>query len=326
MQHEASPPEIFPPAQAASQEAPGHDEADAWRDTPLVPAASIAGRSLATVIAIMTFLAALTAGFAIILTDASQSWRNSVGLEMTIQVKPQAGRDIELDTARAVQIAEKFPGVAAARAFSRTQSEDLLEPWLGSGLDLSQLPVPRMIVVRRAADKPLEVASLRAALAAVPPASLDDHGAWMQRLATMAQVVVFAAIAIFALVLTAMGLAIVFATRGAMAGNKEIIEVLHFVGAADSYISRQFQLHFLRLGLRGGATGGAAAILLFGLLGLVSSQWTTSAGGEQAEALFGGFSLGWVGLGLILAISAGVALLTGLMSRAIVYHHLGRLR
>ena len=325
MSHEASPLEAISPAQEAAG-APGHDEADAWRDTPLVPAASIAGRSLATVIAIMTFLAALTAGFAIILTDASQSWRNSVGLEMTIQVKPQAGRDIELDTARAVQIAEKFPGVAAARAFTRTQSEDLLEPWLGSGLDLSQLPVPRMIVVRRSADQPLEVAGLRAALAAVPPASLDDHGAWMQRLATMAQVVVFAAIAIFALVLTAMGLAIVFATRGAMAGNKEIIEVLHFVGAADSYISRQFQLHFLRLGLRGGATGGAAAILLFGLVGFVSSQWTTSAGGEQAEALFGAFALGWVGIGLILAISAGVALLTGLMSRAIVYHHLGRLR
>ena len=97
----------------------------------------------------------------------------------------------------------------------------------------------------------------------MPNASLDNHGAWMQRLDTMAQVVVGAAAAVFVLVLIAMALAVGFATRGAMAGNRDIIEALHFVGAADGFIARQFQFHFLRLGLRGGAAGGGAAILLF---------------------------------------------------------------
>ena len=52
------------------------------------------------------------------------------------------------------------------------------------------------------------------------------------------------------LMIIAMATAIGFATRGAMAGNREIIEVLHFVGAEDRYIARQFQTHFMRLGLQ----------------------------------------------------------------------------
>jgi cell division transport system permease protein len=297
---------------------------DEWSQTPLVPAATVAGRALAIVIAIMTFLAALTAGFAIVLADSSREWRGAVGVEMTIQVTPRAARDIDADSAKAASIAAGFPGVAEARAFTRQQSEELLAPWLGAGLDLSQLPTPRMIVVRRDPQHKLDEIGLRAALdAAVPNASLDDHGAWLQRLDTMAQVVVGAAVAIFVLVIIAMALAIGFATRGAMAGNREIIEALHFVGAADSFIARQFQFHFLRLGLRGGAAGGAAALLLFLLLSLLSRQWTTSAGGEQAEALFGSFSLGWAGVFAIGAISVTVALITGLMSRIIVFRALG---
>jgi cell division transport system permease protein len=300
---------------------------DVWRHTPLVPAESVAGRALASVIAIMTFLAALTAGFAFVLADASREWRGSVGQEMTIQVTPRPGRDIEADAAKAAQIAGGFSGVTEARAFTRAQSEELLSPWLGAGLDLSQLPTPRMIVVRRDRQAPLDEIGLRAELdAALPNAMLDNHGAWMQRLDTMAQVVVGAAIGIFLLVLTAMALAIGFATRGAMAGNRDIIEALHFVGAADGFIARQFQFHFLRLGLRGGVAGGLAAILLFWTLGFLSSQWTTSASGEQAEALFGSFSLGWSGVAVIAGISLAVAVLTGLMSRAIVYRSLGSLR
>jgi cell division transport system permease protein len=298
-----------------------------WVHTPLVPRESVAGAALAIVIAIMTFLAALTAGFALLLGGASREWRGAVGLEMTIQVAPKPGRDLDADAAQAAKIAAGFPGVAEARAFTQGQSEELLSPWLGAGLDLSQLPVPRMIVLRRDSSKKLDEIGLRSALdTALPNAALDNHGAWMQRLDTMAQVVVGASVGIFALVLTAMGLAVGFATRGAMAGNKDIIEALHFVGAADGFIARQFQGHFLRLGLRGGAAGGGAAALMFLGLNLLSRQWTTSASGEQAEALFGSFSLGWGGMAAIAFISVGVALLTGFMSRAIVFRALSRLR
>ena len=64
------------------------------RDMPLVPASSIAGRALVIVIAIMTFLACLTAGGAILVATASQDWRGEVSREVTIQIKPAPGQDM----------------------------------------------------------------------------------------------------------------------------------------------------------------------------------------------------------------------------------------
>ncbi len=296
------------------------------KEVPLVPAASIAGRALVTVVAIMTFLAALTAGTAMLIASSAESWRGAVAREMTIQVRPVVGRDIEADANAAVTAARAVPGIAEVYAYTKAQSEALLQPWLGAGLDLSELPVPRLIVVKLDPKATLDVEALRKAVAdQVPNATIDDHRLWLQRLSVMAGTVVVIAFVIFALVMLAMVLAVGFATRGAMAGNREIIEVLHLVGAADSYISRQFQRHFFRLGLRGGLIGGGAAVLVFLLSGSISALMHSTAGGDQIEAMFGSFSLSLKGYGAIALIAGAVAVTTGIVSRIIVFRHLRRL-
>jgi len=297
------------------------------RDMPLVPASSIAGRALVVVIAIMTFLACLTAGGAILVAGASEQWRGEVSREVTIQVRPVAGQDADALVAKAAEAARKANGVADVRAMSRQESEQLLEPWLGNGLDLSELPIPRLIVVRMQSLSAPDIEALRQTLAAQSPgASLDDHRIWLARLDTMADAMVVFALLLFILVVSAMAMAVGFATRGAMAGNREIIEVLHFVGAADSYISRQFQTHFLRLGMKGGLLGGALAALFFAAASLASLWWSSSVGGEEIGALFGAFALGAKGYAAILAIAVAIAVLTGAISRIIVFRHLRRLQ
>ncbi len=168
---------------------------------------------------------------------------------------------------------------------------------------------------------------MRDALAAqAPSASLDDHRLWLARLDTMADAIVIFASLLFLLMISAMTMAVGFATRGAMAGNREIIEVLHFVGAADSYISRQFQAHFLRLGLRGGRIGGALAALFFAGASILSAWWTSSVGGEEIGALFGAFSLErQAAYVAIFSPFARIAVLTGVLSRNIVFSHLRQL-
>ena len=168
----------------------------------LVPETSIAGRALITVVAIMTFLASLTAGAAILISDASRGWQDEVAREMTIQIRPTAGRDLDADSAKAVELARAMPGVTSVRAYTKAQSEELLQPWLGSGLDLSELPVPRLIVVTLDKQERLDIAVLRKRLSgAIPGTTIDDHRVWLERLAIMAKSVVFAAAVIFALVL-----------------------------------------------------------------------------------------------------------------------------
>ena len=89
----------------------------------------------------------------------------------------------------------------------------------------------------------------------MPGATLDDHALWVSRLSTMANTIIAVGVVLVALVLVAAGLAVTFATRGAMAGNREVVEVLHFVGANDDFIAKEFQRRFFQLGLRGSVAG-----------------------------------------------------------------------
>jgi cell division transport system permease protein len=291
-------------------------EATFDNDSQLIPRDSVAGRALVVVIAIMTFLACLTAGAALLVADASRIWRSEVLRDATIE-------DIDALVAKAVSIASKAKGVESAHAYSKAESERLLEPWLGNGFDLSQLPIPRLIVVRFGSQRPEDLAALRSALAsAVPQANLDDHRAWAERLGTMADAIVVLAAALFALMILAMGTAIGFATRGAMAGNREIVEVLHLVGASDKFIAGEFETHFRRLGLRGAMIGGVAALAFFAAASLLSFWWAHSPGGDEIAAMFGSFALGPYGYVALAAVCAAVTLLTGLLSREIALRHL----
>ncbi len=292
-------------------------------DMPLVPPRSIAGRALVTVIAIMTFLASLTAGGALLIGGASEGWRDSVSREITIQVRPVAGHDLEAEARKAGEIARELPGIADVRVYTKEESARLLEPWLGSGLDLGELPVPRLIVVTRVPGGKADLAALRKSLAEkVPASSLDDHRLWLERLAVMANTIEIGAVLIFVLMLVAMALAVSFATHGAMAGNRAIIDVLHFAGAQDRFVAREFQRHFLRLGLTGGLVGAGGAMAIFALSGVLSAWFVATPGGDQVEALFGSFALGWTGYAAILAIALGIGALTALISRSIVFRHL----
>jgi cell division transport system permease protein len=284
--------------------------------TPIVQSGSIAGRSLAAVVAIMTFLAALTTGAVTMVVGAASDWQSDVGREITIQVRPVAARDIEADVRTAVALTQRTAGIADVRPYSRAESEALVEPWLGSGLALGELPIPRMIVVKLAPGGTADFSALRQALAtAVPSASLDDHRGWIDRMRTMAETAVVAGIAILVLVVAVTVLSVTFATRGAMATNRPIVEVLHYVGATDSFVSSQFQRHFLLLGFKGGAIGGGGAIILFGLIGAAGALFAGTPGSDEATALFGGSSLGIAGYLAIFTQIALMALVTALTSR-----------
>jgi cell division transport system permease protein len=118
--------------------------------------------------------------------------------------------------------------------------------------------------------------------------------------------------------LVATVLSVIFATRGAMATNRPIVEVLHFVGAKSGFIASQFQRHFLLLGLEGGMIGGGLAMLLFGAAGIAARLGAGSAGGDQLAALFGSFSLAWDGYLAIIGQIVLVALVTAIASRQTV--------
>ncbi|MFN3656768.1 MAG: cell division protein FtsX [Pseudolabrys sp.] len=285
-------------------------------ESALVPRQSISGRALVAVVAIMTFLASLTTGAVVLVNQAASEWQADVSREITIQLIPATGRDLDAAVNKAASVARAFPGIADVRPYSKEESARLLEPWLGSGLTLDELPVPRLIVVKIAAGAAPDLPQLRRMLAEqVPGATLDDHRGWIERMRAMAGTAVAAGIAILLLMVAATVLSVTFATRGAMATNKTVIEVLHFVGAKNGYIAGNFQRHFLLLGLQGGAIGGGAAIVLFALASIITRWFAGTAGADQTSALFGSFSIGPIGYFAVFVQIILIAGVTALTSR-----------
>ena len=272
--------------------------------SPIVPRASISGRALVAVVAIMTFLASVTTGAVLLVSASATDWQAEVSSEITVQVRPHAWRDIDKDVAAVADAVRAQPGIIDVRAFTKDDSARLLEPWLGTGLSLDDLPVPRVIIARAQPGTAPDLAALRTRVAQVSPtASVDDHRAWIDRMRSMTNATMLAGIGILALVIIATVISVSFATRGAMAANRPIVEVLHFVGAGDRYIANRFQRHFLRLGLEGGLIGGGVAMLVFGFSESVAGWFSGTPIGDQFAALLGTFSLRPSGY-LVLALQA----------------------
>jgi cell division transport system permease protein len=292
---------------------------EAREEVHIVPRDSIAANALAAVVAIMTFLAAVTSGGVAMVITSANDWQSEVSREMTIQIRPTP--NVEADIAKALQLARAAPGVADVRVYTKEESNRLLEPWLGTGVSLDELPVPRMIAVRLQRGSTVDTAALSRSLQQVTTASLDDHRAGINRMRGVAKAAIAAGMGVFGLVLAATVLSVAFATRGAMSSNRGIVEVLHFVGAKEAYIASQFQRHFLGLGLKGGALGGIAAILSLILIRKLSDMFM-GGGDAETTALFGRFSLGFTGYLVVIAEVGLIAAVTALTSRQVVIHTL----
>src|SRR6201984_2930114 len=89
--------------------------------SPIVPRASIAGRALVAVVAIMTFLASITTGAVLLVSASAAEWQSDVASEITIQVRPQPGRDLERDVAAAAEAIRGQSGVVEVKPFTKEE-------------------------------------------------------------------------------------------------------------------------------------------------------------------------------------------------------------
>ena len=286
---------------------------------PIVPASNIAGNSLMFVISIMSFLACLTLGAVIMIQDTASSWQSQISREITIQIKPEPGIDLENELAKAREIALTFSGTTDATIVDSAATARLLEPWLGEGLDIEELPVPRLVIVTIDEAAPPDFVGMRKALnESVENVFLDDHRTWVDRLVAMANTTVIIGLGVLALVFMATVLTVVFATRGALSGNHHIVEVLHFVGAEASFVAAKFQRHFFLIALKGALAGGLAASATFAIASFWAGASLATPESDQATALFGGFTMGAGGYVGALAIVVITAVLTALTTRITV--------
>jgi pimeloyl-ACP methyl ester carboxylesterase len=188
--------------------------------------------------------------------------------------------------------------------------------WLRA-LAASNLPIPRLIAVEIDRSNPPDIDLIKTALSQnFEGVTLDDHRRWQAEIRTLTRSAALGGIAVLGLVAAATIAVIVSATRSAMASNREIIEVLHFVGANERFISSEFERHFLGLGVRAGLMGAVAAAIAFLLLPLMTHMLgggTVTA--AETQRLIGSGELDLPGYFLCVLVVIVVACLCMITSR-----------
>lgn len=323
--------EAAPPPPLGTAVAPHNGPADVYmpsRDryqgrkmkatAPVVPPGSVTGQSLTLVIAIMCFLACLTAGAVWMIKQSADAWLKDIASEVTVQVVPVEKIDTEKSVADVVTFLRKQSGIRDARALDLSASAELLEPWLGNSDALKALPVPRLVAIEIDRASPPDLAEIGTALRRdFQGASLDDHRHWQNQIRAVTRSFALGGIAILALVAAATTAIIVSATKSAMASNREIVEVLHFVGATDKFIAREFEKHFLRLGIKAGIVGAVLAAIVFASMPAIMELLGGGAiSAVEMQRMIGTGSLdpaGYVLLGLVIAIIAALCMITSRM-------------
>lgn len=291
----------------------------ARRDVPLDRDAS--ARFLPWLIGFMVYLAALALAAAIAVSNLAERWDTGLSDQITVQVPPPAEADGAARAARVEAVLEVLRGSAGVRRaepVAEARMRRLLEPWLGREAAGRDLPLPRLIAVVLEPGARPDLAALRGALQdAAAGTTLDDHQRTLGRLLDVAHSLQLLAMLVVALVAGAAVMTVIFVTRTGLAVHRQVIELLHLIGAEDGYVAAQFQRHALRLGLGGGVAGLAlAAVTLLGL----SRMFEAGEGAVLPELALA--PLQWAALAATPLLAALVAMLT---ARVTVLRTLARL-
>ncbi len=209
----------------------------------------------------MTYLASLCLAIFLFISGTMEHWRDDLSGQLVVQVLPRGTALQDQERAeKAVDLLNRTHGVVSVRLLSPAEMNDLLAPWLGDDVLSEDFPAPRMIKVE-ATRAVLNIDSLRHRLEALGEGLiLDDHQNWLADIIRLSDSLKGLALFITACVVAASWATVVFVTRSGLAVHAAVIEVLHLVGARDSYIANQFQRHAFRLSLRGAVVGFCLAL------------------------------------------------------------------
>ncbi len=264
-------------------------------------------RFLPWLITFMVFLAALSVAGVMILDTITGNFSQDIRDTMTVQI-PAAESTVadQQLVSTALGLLRKTGGVERAEGIDRKEVVDLLEPWLGTAAGSDGLPLPLIIDVSvdRSTGLDAEKISdlLNKQLAGV---TVDDHSIWLKGLVSTLHSVKIVAMVIISLIALVTAGTVIFATRTGLGLHKGTIDVLHSVGARDTYIARQFAFRALVTGLQGGVFGIIIAVPVLYFLVFITDRLDS----RLLPAIELNFFI-WISIGLLAPAVALIAMFT----------------
>ncbi len=288
----------------------------------IIPSSAASLTSLTVTLAVMSYLACLAIGALILVDRAVTSWTSGLAREMTVQVRMIRNADLQQELEKARAIVAAFPGIVKVEVLDEGASGRLLEPWLGTR-SLEGLPLPRLIRVLADTANPPDTEALEKALAAVKGARLDTHRKWEAELTRMARALSVLSYAVLGLISVSAVAIVIFATRAVLQANRHIVDLLHLVGARDSFIARQIDGRFLRTGMLSGLIGVGRGLLTFLLLGLFGGGGDSGVAAASRNLLFSAPKIAVWSYGFLFTVPVAATLICLVTARVTLMRRLG---
>lgn len=231
---------------------------------------------LKIMIAVTVFLFVLAFAGQMLIQKASDGWSRGISGTMTVQIKPSdeplTAEEENLRVNKVIQYFEKHTAVEKVSLVSDKQMKRLLGPWLGQNVELSTLPLPKLIDVRLKNGMTPDFEAMSTELAQIAPyTSIDNHRVWLSRLLEFAGALRLLAVSVLTLVLLCSAFSIFYATQTSLGLHSRIIEILHIIGATDDYIAKQYARRSFWTGLIAGIAGLVAACGAMYLIGRIAA-------------------------------------------------------
>jgi len=283
---------------------------------PIIKQRAIAG-PVPWVIAIMTALTVIAAAGGLALGSIASAAGDELAGGVTIQIAGPPEAEAARQAEAVVAILSEGDGVQSLRRMDEDERAALIEPWLGDlgaddpdreadEADDSLLVLPELIEVQLAGEADeAALAGLRARIAkAAPDALVNADTGWLEPVGQAIEAMQWLALALVGVLALATLAAVLLASRSALAANRDIIELMHLLGAADRQVAHLFQRAAAVGAGIGGTAGFAVAVAVVIVLG---GRFAALGPGEAARGLS---VWHWILLALIPVMATVLAAIT----------------
>jgi len=269
-----------------------------------------ATRYLTWTVTFMVWLATITLGLSIIVSNLGTKWVHEPTDKFTIQINPT-----ELDTfdtfdakiKSAIKTLLNLPGVKSVEKISYGQMTKILRPLIGTDVlpDPTAFPLPTLIEMQLADKTQYPLERFRSSIkSAIPDAKVIQRSNGLDISNRIRTAINLLTLGIIILIFLASVASIIFTTRTGLMVHSNIIELLYLLGARNKDIARQFSNHSFIASLKGTLLGWLFAAITFLAFAQII-EWETS----YVLAVLSVTWLEWTSLALIGILAVGLSMI-----------------
>lgn len=280
------------------------------RAAGLLPQTRLGG-PMPWVIAIMVALTVVAAGGALSLSNMVSTAQGDLSGNATVQIVEPDAKQRAAQTESVLSLLAQDRAVAGFRAVPEEEIAELLEPWLGAGQTSEAIPLPAIIDVdMREGAEDEDYQRLRMAMREVASdARIDAQSKWLAPVLSALSALKWIAFVLIAMLAVVAVAAVWLASRNALGGNRDTVEIVHLLGGSDDQIARIFQRSILIDASLGGLVGFLAGILIISIL---ATQFTALQSGMVAGGSL--LAIDWFMILLVPLCAVGIAVYTARMT------------